>query len=270
MRSLLFVPANDEKRIARVHERGADAVILDLEDAVAFEAKQAARAALGHVAAQLAAKGVTVFVRVNADWRNDLDAALTSGVSGIVAPKISDAGAVRALIDAIAAHAPIRDIAIIAQIETAVGLFNAASIAASGVTGLALGSEDLSLELGVAPTRESLDLPCKMIALAAASEGLMALGAPISIGEFRDLEAYESAVGYARRIGMTGAMCIHPAQVVVANEGFRPSEAELVEARAILAAWAARPAQGVVAFNGRMIDAPVVARARRIIGKVEK
>lgn len=262
-RSFLFVPANDAKRIARVHERGADAIILDLEDAVPADAKAEARAAVPSVAADLAAKGATVFVRVNADWQADIEAALSPGVSGIVAPKVRDAKAAREIV---AALRPGLDF--IALIESADGLYEARAIAAvEGVSGLALGSEDLSVELGVSPNADSLDLPCKMLALAAATRGLMALGAPVSIGEFRDLGAYSAAVALARRIGMTGAFCIHPAQVAIVNAGFAPSAAEIEDARAILAAWDGAGGRGVVAHGGRMIDAPVVARARRMLGR---
>ncbi|QGZ93665.1 HpcH/HpaI aldolase/citrate lyase family protein [Terricaulis silvestris] len=269
LRSFLFVPAIDEKRLARVHERGADAVILDLEDAVPPEAKAAARAGLRGVAEGLAAKGVKVFVRVNADTPADIDAAVCGAVQGIVAPKVRGASQAADIVEAIGARANARPVDFIALIESASGIFNAAPIAGvNGVSGLALGSEDLTAELGVAPTADSLDLPCKMIALAAATRGLMALGAPVSIGEFRDLDLYRNAIALARRVGMTGTFCIHPAQVAVANDGFAPSPAELDEARALLAAWREAEATGVgvIAHGGRMIDAPVVARAKRLLG----
>jgi citrate lyase subunit beta/citryl-CoA lyase len=159
---------------------------------------------------------------------------------------------------------------VIALVETCAGVLDAAAIAAvPGLTGLALGSEDLSVELGVAPSAASLDLPCKQIALAAASRGLMALGAPVSIAEFRDLDAYAAAMDAARAIGMSGVFCIHPAQVEIANARFAPSETELADARAILAAWEAAQREGraVVSLNGRMIDAPVVKRALRLVGR---
>jgi len=112
---------------------------------------------------------------------------------------------------------------------------------------------------------EALDLPCKLVALAAASRGLAALGAPASISEFRDLDGYREAIRRARAIGLSGALCIHPAQVAIANEGFAPSAAEIAQARDIVEAWEKGGGRGVVAANGRMIDAPVVARARRVL-----
>lgn len=275
-RSFLFTPANDAKRIARVHERGADAVILDLEDAVALSDKEIARAGIGVIAHELAGRGVDVFVRINSPWLmavEDLKAAVSAGVRGVVAAKVSDAGQARVVGDMIRELEADRQLTsgtteLIALIESAEGLQRAAEIACvPHITGLALGSEDLSVQLGVAPSADSLDLPCKLIALAAAPRGLMALGAPVSIAEFHDLDAYAAAMDCARRIGMTGVFCIHPAQVEIANARFAPSEAELSEARGVLEAWAQAEREGraVIAHNGRMIDAPVVARARRLV-----
>lgn len=268
MRSLLFVPADDSARIARVHERGADGVILDLEDGVAPESKVAARAAVAQAAADIAARGAPVFVRVNADWRDDLGAIVSPDIAGVVAPKVNDAAAAAELVAALRAAAPGRAMQVIALIESPAALFNAPSIAAvDGVSGLALGGEDLCLSLGVAPTREALDVPCKLLALAAATRGLAAFGAPISIAEFRDLEAYRAAIALARQVGLTGALCIHPAQVAIANAGFQPTEREIEQARAVLEAWRQRGSSGVTQLNGQMIDAPVVARARRVLGE---
>lgn len=275
-RSFLFVPADDAKRLARVHERGADAVIVDLEDAVGAENKDAARAGVGAAIAALSARGVAVFVRINSPWRMalaDLEAAVAPGLSGIVAPKIGDAAQALVLGEMIREVEAARGVGpgateFIALIESAAGLHNAAAIAAvAHITGIALGTEDLCVELGVAPTASSLDLPCKHIALAAAPRGLMALGAPVSISEFRDIAAYGAGLDEARRIGMTGVFCIHPAQVEAANACFAPTEAELAEARGVLAAWAAaqQKGQSVLSHNGRMIDAPVVARAKRLV-----
>lgn len=277
-RSFLFVPANDEKRIARVHERGADAVILDLEDAVADADKDKARGGVRAIAAGLRVKGARVFVRINSSWRAvlaDLEASLSADVAGIIAPKVNDAAQARVVAEMLREVEAARGLAagatqLIALVETSAGVLDAAAIASTpGLTGLALGSEDLSVELGVAPSAASLDLPCKRIALAAASRGLMALGAPVSIAEFRDLDAYAAAMDAARAIGMTGVFCIHPAQVEIANARFAPSESELADARAILSAWDAAQAKGqaVVSLHGRMIDAPVVKRALRLVGR---
>lgn len=278
-RSFLFVPANDAKRIARVHERGADVVILDLEDAVAAVDKDEARAGVGSIARDLAAKDVEVFVRINAGWTaafEDLKAAVIPSVRGIIAAKVSSAAQARVLGEVIREIETARglkfgSVELIALVESVEGLQHASEIAAvSHVTGLALGSEDLSVELGVAPNADSLDLPCKQIALAAAPRGLMALGAPVSIAEFHNLDAYAAAMEKARRIGLSGVFCIHPVQVEVANARFAPSETEINEARGVLEAWAQAEREGraVVAYNGRMLDAPVVARARRLVDRL--
>ena len=277
-RSFLFVPANDEKRIARVHERGADVVILDLEDAVAAVDKDHARKGVRAIAAGLHSRGARVFVRINSSWRAalaDLEASIGADVAGVIASKVNGAAQARVVAEMVREVELARDLEagvtqLIALVETSAGVLDAAAIAAvRGITGLALGSEDLSVELGVAPSAASLDLPCKQIALAAASRGLMALGAPVSIAEFRDLDAYAAAMDSARAVGMTGVFCIHPAQVEIANARFAPSKSELADARAILAVWDAAQANGqaVVSLNGRMIDAPVVKRALRLVGR---
>lgn len=277
-RSLLFVPADDDKRVAHVHERGADGVILDLEDAVAPEAKDKARAGVRATAEALGAKGAVVFVRINAPWRTalaDLDAVLGPAVTGVIAPKVRDAAQARTMGEMLreceAAHGVDAGATqLIALIESVAGVHNAMAIAGvANVSGLALGSEDFCAEVGVAPGGGVLDLPCKLLALAAASRGLMALGVPISIGAFRDTDAYRAAIAQARAIGMNGALCIHPAQVEIANAGFTPGVTELAQARAIVAAFMTAQAAGraVTSLDGRMIDAPVVAQARRVIAQ---
>jgi len=137
------------------------------------------------------------------------------------------------------------------------------------VVGLALGSEDFCLQLGVAPTPAALELPSKQVALTAAIRGQMALAVPLSITDFRDTDACAAAVATAAAWGVNGALCIHPNQVTIANRGFATDAAALLEAQKILEVWQAR-AKGaaVVALEGRMIDQPVVERARRLLARV--
>jgi citrate lyase subunit beta/citryl-CoA lyase len=275
-RSLLFVPASDDKRLASVHTRGADAVIVDLEDGVAPDAKAAARAALPAIVADLAGKGCEVLVRINGPWRMalaDLEVAVRADVRALLIPKVESAARLASISEIIGELEAVRDLEVgalglVALIETPAALAALAEIAAvPRVVGLALGSEDFSLTLGVPPSRDSLDLPCKMVALAAAGRGLAALALPGTIAEFRDLAAYEASVTSARAVGATGAVCIHPAQVAVLNTGFSPTEAEHAWARAVLGAWDApeRGGRGVVSLAGAMIDLPVVERARRLL-----
>lgn len=272
--SLLFVPGDNLKHLEKVHERGADAVIIDFEDAVSAEAKPRARAIFRDVAPVLAGKGVDLLVRINAEWRAalaDLDAIVSSQISAIIVPKVESAARLLTLCDMIGEFELERGlvpggIGLVALVESPSALSHLAEIAAiPRVVGLALGSEDFSLSLGVTPTPASLDLPCKLIALAAAGRRLMALGLPISIGEFRDLDGYRAAAEAGRAIGLNGALCIHPAQVTVINSVFAPGDAEKAEAQKIVDAWAASDGRAVLQLDGRMIDLPVVLRARRLL-----
>jgi len=275
-RSLLFVPANDARRLATIHTRGADAVILDLEDGVAPEAKAAAREGLAAAIADLAAKGCEVMVRINHPWRlalADLEVAVRADVRALLIPKVETAGRLSAISEIVGELEAERDLdpgalGLIALIETPAALDAMSGIAAvPRAVGLALGSEDFSLALGVPPSLDSLHLPCKMVALAAAGRGLAALALPGTIAEFRDLDAYAASVRAARAVGATGALCIHPAQAPILNAGFSPSDADQAWARAVLAAWDSpeRNGRGVVAMEGSMIDLPVVERARRLL-----
>ncbi len=273
-RSLLFVAADDRVRLAKVAGRGADAVILDLEDAVPPDRKDAAREGLPEVVEALAGQCPLV-VRVNGSWLEmiaDLAAATCSGVAAIMIPKVEDGMRLRAVAEIVAALSEkaglVAPPGLIALMESPGGIAEADTIAAvPGVIGLALGTEDFSLALGVPPTPAVLELPCRELALAAARYGRMALGLPVSIGTIDDEAAWRAAVAQARAIGITGALCIHPRQVGVANTGFTPTAAEVDNARRVLDAWAEAQGAGVIQLDGRMIDRPVMLAAQRIVDR---
>jgi len=274
-RSLLFVPA-DQPRFLEKLPRGADAVILDLEDSVAPASKAGARARVPAVVADLSARGIDIVVRINGPWRlayEDLQAAVVDGVRAIVLPKVEHADRVRtvsAMIGELEAERGlgVGGIGVVAMVESPVVLPRLHDIAAiDRVVGLALGSEDFSLILGVTPSPSNLLLPCQTIALAAAAEGIMALGLPVSLANFTDLDAYEAGATLGREIGLTGALCVHPAQVPAINAAFTVSEKERAESERIVAAWDQAVARGeaVLALDGRMIDVPVANRARMLL-----
>ncbi|REE07402.1 citrate lyase subunit beta/citryl-CoA lyase [Paraburkholderia sp. BL27I4N3] len=273
-RSLLFVPADNRRLIDGAPQRRADALILDLEDAVAVDRKAAARASLPAVISTWAQQHVTTLVRVNADSAaldDDLDAAVRSGTAAIVLPKVEDVGVLHQIDALISTREAQRGLAagsvqVVALIESPAALFCLAQIAAGPrLCGLAFGSEDFALALGVPPTLASLTLPCQLIALAAAAYGIRAFGLPASLGNYGDLGLLRAAAHSARAFGMGGALCIHPAQVALANDAFSPSEQELQWARAVLAAWHEAGASGVVSLDGKMIDKPVVERAQAML-----
>ncbi len=276
-RSLLFVGADRPDRIARIGERGADAVILDLEDAVPPDAKAAARDGLPAAIEQLRGASQAIVVRINGDWRRagaDLAAAIQPGVSAIMVPGCEHVSRLETLAEMIGEWEVERDlkagsIGLIALVESPAGIGNLATIAcAPRIVGLALGTEDLALNMGVPPSAALLDLPARLIALAARASGIMALAVPISIAEYSDVTAYQEACKLGSSLGVTGAICIHPIQVAVANDAFRPSDHDVADAKAVLAAWADRGESGILALDGRMVDLPVVERARRLLASL--
>jgi len=273
-RSMLFVPAAAPQRWQKAHTRGADALIVDLEDSTQPEAKAAARAQAGDAIRHLTANGATVTVRVNNDaalLADDLEAVVMPGLSAIVMPKVeaaSELESLSAMLDALEYEAGLErnTVRVLAVIESPRALERVAAIAdAPRLCGISLGSEDFSLALGRKPGPLSLDLAAMQIAYAASARGIMGIGMATGIANFTDLEAFGAEARRAHAMGLTGAMCIHPNQVGVLNNAFGFSESEIAEAQAILAAWDSR-IDGVVSHNGRMIDQPVVERARRLLG----
>lgn len=272
-RSMLFVPAAAPQRWAKAHTRGADAIIIDLEDSTQPEAKAAARAQATEAVKQLATNGATVTVRVNNDpdmVADDLEAVIAPGLSAIVLPKVEDAAeleSLSAMIDALEYEAGMdrNTVKVLAVIEGPRALERLSAIAdGPRLIGISLGSEDFALALGRPPAPLSLGLAAQAIAYAASARGIMGIGMATGIADFKDLDAFAAEARRAHAMGLTGAMCIHPNQVGVLNACFGHSEAEIADARAIVAAWESR-SDGVVSQDGRMIDQPVVERARRVL-----
>jgi len=272
-RSLLFVPAAAPQRWAKAHTRGADAIIVDLEDSAQPEDKSQARAFATDAVKTLAANGAQVTVRINNDpdhMEADLEAVVTEGLRAIVLPKVENAAEVEALSSRLEALEYERGmerltIKVIAVIESPRALERIREIAdGPRLIGLSLGSEDFALSIGRPPAPLSLGLAAQTIAYAASARDLMGLAMACGIGNFTDLAAWTSEARRSHAMGLTGAMCIHPAQVGPLNAEFGASETEIAEARAIVAAWEGRT-DGVVSYNGRMIDQPVVERARRLL-----
>ena len=272
-RSMLFVPAAAPQRWAKAHTRGADAIIVDLEDSTQPEAKTAARAQAREAVQTLHANGAVVTVRVNNDPEHieaDLEAAVVGGLTAIVMPKVeavSELEGLSAQLDALEYENGLDryTIGVMAVIESPRALERITSIAdAPRLIGISLGSEDFSLSLGRPPAPLSLGLAAQTIAYAASARGIMGIGMATGIANFTDLDAFAAEARRSHAMGLTGAMCIHPNQIAVLNECFGVSEEAVAEAHAILAAWETR-VDGVVSHNGRMIDQPVVERARRLL-----
>ena len=280
--SLLFVPADTDRFLAKAGQRGADGLILDLEDAVAPSAKAAARANLAAFVPRLQADaGVPIYVRVNNEpdlLAADLEAAIGAGADGLLCPKVETAEQVVRL-DADMrrlegeAGRPIGGIRVVALLESPLAICNALAIAQSSprLAALLFGTEDFGAASGIESAPEGMAMPAQLMALAAAAAGLQPMGLPGTVAEFTDLDAYRSVAMKARRIGMRGSICIHPAQVPVINEVFGGTAEEADRARRLLQVFDASVAagRGAVAHEGRMIDEPIAIRARRFLQRYD-
>lgn len=272
LRSLLFLPATAGHLLARATERGADALIVDLEDSIPPDRKAEARPMAAAAVAALAERGALVLLRVNEDpalWRQDLAGQPLDRLAAVMLPKVERPDQIDALASELhraataAGHRPPR---IAALVETPRGVLAIERIASHPALGaLGFGSEDYSGALGVPPEPAALTWPGHQVLTGAHAFGLPCWGVPGSIAVVDDLEAFERTVRAARAMGFTGTVCIHPKQVPVANRGFSPTDAEREwAARVVDADTAARAAgQGAVLLDGRMIDRPIVERARR-------
>jgi citrate lyase subunit beta/citryl-CoA lyase len=286
MRSLMFVPAHRERMIQRAlglgefGASGLDVAILDLEDGVPPASKDEARRLVADTLARPSRGGPLRFVRIQRAGSDageaDLDAVVRAGLDGIVAPKVRRAEEMTWLADELEARERRAKIApgsvrIIASIESAAALVDAPRIAASSlrVIGLTFGSEDFALDLGLPTKREgeSADLLYARSAtvVAAVASGKIALDGIWP--DFRDAAGLRADSLRARRLGFSGKTLIHPDQIAVINEVFSPTAAEVDEARRVVSAFeeALARGDGAVALEGRMLDAPVVDRARRVL-----
>jgi citrate lyase subunit beta/citryl-CoA lyase len=288
MRSLLFVPADGGSKLDKAFASGADGIIIDLEDSIAPERKEIARkAALDFLKS---ARGKTdrprLLVRVNGLDTGmidaDLDAVVPGAPDAILFPK-AEGGATVTHVDAkltareAVAGLPEGTIKILAQtVESAAGLFSAGTYrnCSPRLIGMTWGPEDLSAEIGADANREAdgrLTEPYR-IARAMCLFGATAARVPaietIHV-DFRNPDVLRKDTEIARRDGFAGRLAIHPAQVPVINEVFTPSAAQIEKARAIVAAFAAKPGAGTVGIDGKMYDRPHLARAQALLDSVK-
>jgi citrate lyase subunit beta/citryl-CoA lyase len=288
MRSLLFAPADSEKKLAKGLDSGADAVILDLEDSVAAERKAAAREIALAFLKQHApeAKRPRLVVRVNAlDTRltdTDLDCVVAGKPDAILLPKAEGGPAVVQLDAKLTAREAVHGlpegaIKIIAlATETAASLFACGTYRDSSprLSGITWGAEDLSAELGAETNRDASGrftapyLLARNLSLAAAASARVQ---PIDTvyADFRNIDGLRAEAQEARRDGFTAKMAIHPAQVAIINEVFTPTAEAIRTASAVVAAFAAHPGAGVVAIGGVMYDRPHLTRAQRLLARIK-
>lgn len=236
-RSCLFVPVNVDRFVEKAHQRGADAVVLDLEDSIAAAEKDHARSLVATVATKVSRNGADVIVRINGPWRlavKDLEAVVLRQVCAVMVPKVESAGQLRAIDEMIGEiegerQLPTGHIGLIAEIETASGLFYAREIASacSRMITTFLGGEDFALSAGMEPTEEGLTCPALQVVRAVRAAGLIPMGFVGSIADFSDRAAFRRMIRRSQRLGFRGGFCIHPDQVAILNEGYMPTAEDL-------------------------------------------
>jgi citrate lyase subunit beta/citryl-CoA lyase len=274
-RSVLYLPASNERALAKAATIPCDGLILDLEDAVAPDAKPAARDAACAAVAERRHPGKEVAIRVNGadtEWhRDDLAAACAAGPDAVLVPKVGSADAVLALVEAMAGFDAPGHTALWAMVETPAAMLHCEEIASASerLTVLGMGTNDLAKELYAAhvPGRGPL-LPALGLALLAAR----ATGRAILDGVFndvRDTDGFLVECRQGRELGFDGKTLVHPGQVEGANAAFGPGEAEVEDAHGIIAAWEEGRGSGVVTYRGRMVERLHVDSARRTLAIAE-
>jgi citrate lyase subunit beta/citryl-CoA lyase len=281
-RSYLFAPGDNERLLGKVFDAGADAVALDLEDAVAPERKPLARRLVADLL-RSARKSPAVYVRINAIstdlWIEDIAAVVSPALTGVRLAKAESAEEIHALDAALgeaerAAGIAVGRLKITATIESAAAVMAAMEIArAPRVEALAFGAADFIRDIGADPDEAETQTLYARSHLVVASRAA-GINPPIAsvYTRIKDLDGLRATTEAARRLGFFGRSCIHPSQVPIVNQIFTPTAEQVAEARAIIAAFERARSAGVAAVameNGQFVDQAVVKRARAIIALSE-
>ncbi len=282
-RALLYVPGASMKMMTKAASLEVDSVCLDLEDAVALNQKEEARNLVAQALSQLDFGATERCVRINEAHSSlaqaDLEAILPLRPDAIMVPKVSSARDLlwvdARILEAETHHGwPIGSIALLALIETALGVVRLTEIAEATprLQALAFGAEDLMADVGGrrTPTNREVACPRSMVVLTAAAFGLQALD-QVYVA-YKDLEGLRAEAEDAAILGYQGKQVIHPAQARVVQEVFTPSAEEIAHAQRVLKAMeeAEAQGQGVFALDGKMVDAPMIKAARRVLVRAGK
>lgn len=277
-RSILFVPGNREKMLSKSLAAGADAVVWDLEDAVPAAEKDNARKTIGEMLKNLPSDSVPVYVRINSLDNNVIDSDLAeivhSNLHGVMLPKTETTDDVRELDKKLAEFEQKNGvdpgkIKIHCIIETCLGVLQAYKIASYSekVEGISFGAEDFTLDLGTNRSRDGLELmPARgLIALAAGAAKVVAIDTVFS--DLGDEEGLINECKLAKQLGFRGKFAIHPKQVEIINREYSPSEKEIAFAEKVMEAYNEAQAKniGVITVDGKMVDPPVVERAKQLL-----
>jgi citrate lyase subunit beta/citryl-CoA lyase len=276
-RSLLYVPVVSERFVAKAHERGADAIILELEDGVAASEKARARGMVPEAAPRVGQSGADVLVRVNRPWRlavPDLEAVIGPDVRGLVLPKVDSAEHLLALAEIASSVESERGLedghtVFFPRIEGPKGLLNAAEICAAHprVVAVGLGSSDYTISTGMEAGGEGNAIASFLAVNAAVAAGIVPLGLTGAIVGFSDLEGFRHSAQASRAMGLRGAPCVHPSQVPILNEVFSPTADELERANRVVEAYerALASGEGAITVDGEFVDLPFYEQAKRLL-----
>lgn len=278
-RSLLYVPVNVEKYVAKAHTRGADAVQLDLEDSVPLGEKDSARKLVQAAAESVSQAGADVVVRINQPLRmavRDLEEVVSPRVQAVALTKVDGASHVKLMAETVDALEAERGMTpghtrFIVLVETADAFFRLEEIAKAHprIAGLGLGGEDFATSVGMSPDPDAMTYPKQQTIIASRAAGIVPLGVIGTVADYSDTDAMRAVIRNSRRFGFEGASCIHPSIVPILNEEFSPSEKEVSDAKRIVQGFEAAVAKGRASLeiDGKMIDYPVVHRAQRLLDR---
>jgi citrate lyase subunit beta/citryl-CoA lyase len=281
-RTTLFLPGNNPNMLINGGYLGADSIIFDLEDAVSPDEKDAARILVQHTLSSLKFEKCEIIVRINSldtsFWEDDVEAIVPFAPDVLMPTKVSGPDYMHKLaakVDEVEKRAGItKKIMLIPLIETALGLENSFAIASSDkrITALYLGAEDLTTDLRAPRTREGAEITYarNRLVCAARAAGVDALDTPFTAID--DMEGLRQDALLAKSFGFTGKAVISPRHVNCVNEIFSPSDAEIEYARRVFEAieTAKKQGKGAISLGGKMIDAPIVERARKVLEAAEE
>ena len=282
MRSLLFVPGNQERMLERASGLKPDVFIPDMEDSVPLDEKANARAVTASYLARLGAAGTPVIPRVNSLETglldDDLEAVVGENIFGVSVGKIYTPGDVAGIcgkLEALERKAGIEigSVGLLPWIETAMAIVNLYEICSASprIVGVAFGAEDFTNDMGIERTESESEtyFARNSIAVAARAADVLALDTPYF--SFRDPDGLRENASVARQYGFKGKFAIHPAQIDIINETFSPSDSELEHARRVVEAFevAERRGRGSTSLDGKVVDVPVVKRAQALLELAE-
>ena len=272
IRSLLFAPAVRPDLLRKMPASGADAMVIDLEDATPPDAKETGRVELQSAVAELQGQ-IPIFARINdasTPWHHDDLDALPDGLDAIVVPKLETVAGLDALQRGLEARG--LDLPVVGGIETGLGVADARALLTHPVVDAAyFGAEDFIADMGGVRTASNHEVAYARSHVALAGRLAEIPMIDMITADFKDDARCRRECEEARELGYGGKLCIHPAQVRIANDAFTPSAGEVDRARRLLAAYDDGKAQGIasIAFEGQMVDEPVAVQARRVIALAE-